>query len=312
MNRIEKVKSLTDSLQMAKNALKKDPIIAVGGMTYHNSPMALLRALSRDRDHVSGLTCVAGPMTALPVDYLCAAGMLERCMAAYIGFEELGLAPNFRTAVQDGRVEVWECDETMIVAGLEAAARGLPCGITRAGIGTDLLKVNPNVKEFAEPLSGEKVVAVPPLKPALTLLHVQKADPFGNCINEGPIFLDRLMAQAAKRYGGMVIVSTEELQDNESIISNPQAVSLPSVLVDTVVEIPWGAHPCSSNGRYSNDADHIAEYFKMTKEGFQAYFQKYVLDIQTPADYVTKIGVQHLEHLRLKGGHLEHLRLKGG
>ncbi len=302
MDRMDKVKSLTDTIQMATNALKKDPCIAIGGMTYHNSPMALLRALSQDRDHLGGLTCVAGPMTALPVDYLCAAGMLKRCMAAYIGFEELGLAPNFRSAVQDGRVEVWECDETMIVAGLEAAARGLPCGITRAGIGTDLLRVNPSVKEFAEPLSGEKLVAVPPIKPALTLLHVQKADPFGNCINEGPIFLDRLMAQATKRYGGLVIVSTEELQDNESIVANPSVVSLPSVLVDVVVEIPWGAHPCSSNGRYRYDADHIAEYFRMTKEGFQSYFQKYVQGVQTPADHVAQVGAQHLEHLRLKGG----------
>lgn len=302
MGRIEKVKSLSDIVQMAKNALKKDPTIAVGGMTYHNSPMALLRALSRDRDQISGLTCVAGPMTAVPVDYLCAAGMLKRCMSAYVGFEELGLAPNFRSAVQDGRVEVWECDETMIVAGLEAAARGLPCGITRAGIGTDLLKVNPSVREFAEPLSGEKVVAVPPLKPGLTLLHVQKADPFGNCINEGPIFLDRLMAQATKRYGGVVIVSTEELQDNGSIVANPWTVSLPSVLVDAVVEIHWGAHPCSSNGRYRYDADHMIEYFRMTKDGFQTYFQKYVLDVQTPADYVAQIGAQHLEQLRLNGG----------
>ncbi len=302
MGRINKVKSLADTVQMAKNALKKDPIIAVGGMTYHNSPMALVRALSRDRDQINGLICVAGPMTAVPVDYLCAAGMLKRCMAAYVGFEELGLAPNFRAAVQEGRVEVWECDETMIMAGLEAAARGLPCGITRAGIGTDLLKVNPSVKEFAEPLSGEKVVAIPPLRPALTLLHAQKADPFGNCVNEGPIFLDRLMAEATKRYGGVVIVSTEDLQDNESIISNPWAVSLPSVLVDAVVKIPWGAHPCSSNGRYCYDANHIVEYFKMTKDGFQGYFKKYVQDIQTPADYIAQIGAQHLEHLRLKGG----------
>lgn len=241
-------------------------------------------------------------MTALPVDYLCAAKMLKRCMAAYVGFEEMGLAPNFRAAVQNGQVEVWECDETMIVAGLEAAARGLPCGLTRAGIGTDLLKVNPSVKEFVEPLSREKVVAVPPIKPALTLLHVQKADPFGNCVNEGPIFLDRLMAQATKRIGGMVIASTEEILDNESIVSNPWVVSLPSVLVDAVVEIPWGAHPCSSNGRYSYDADHIMEYFNLTKEGFQGYFKKYVLDMQTHADYVAQFRTEHLERLRMKRG----------
>src|SRR5271157_834601 len=258
-NRTEKVRSLEKCIEMTKSVLIEKPFLAIGGMTNHNCPMALVRALSCQREQVNGITVSGGPMMSLPMDYLAAAGMLKKCVAAYVSFEQLGLAPNFRTAVQNGEVEVWECDETMIVAGFEAAAKGLPCGITRAGIGTDLLQVNAELKEFADPISGEKVIAVPPLKPAVAFLHVQKADAFGNCINEGPIFLDRLIAQATKRSGGIVIASTEEIQDHAATIADPWKVTFPSILIDAVVEIPWGAHPCSSNGRYRCDDESLED-----------------------------------------------------
>src|SRR5207237_1351599 len=70
------------------------PSLWVGGMHMHNVPMALVRECIRQGKRFE--TLYAGPSVSLPAELLLGAGLVERVVCSYIGFEHLGLAPVFR------------------------------------------------------------------------------------------------------------------------------------------------------------------------------------------------------------------------
>src|SRR5215218_8745158 len=82
----------------------------VGGMHMHNVPMALVRECVRQGKRFE--TFFAGPSSSLAAELLIGAGLVERVVVGYIGFEHIGLAPVFRRAVEDGKskIEFTEAD----------------------------------------------------------------------------------------------------------------------------------------------------------------------------------------------------------
>src|SRR5438128_12197691 len=76
----------------------------VGGMHMHNVPMALVRECIRQGKRFE--TLYAGPSVSLPAELLLGAGLVERVVCSYIGFEHLGLAPVFRRAAESGSPNV--------------------------------------------------------------------------------------------------------------------------------------------------------------------------------------------------------------
>src|SRR3954469_2383996 len=79
------------------------PSLVIGGMHLHNMPMALVRELVRQRADHRIATLIAGPAAGLGADLLIGAGLVERAVVSYIGFEHFGLAPAFRRAVAENR-----------------------------------------------------------------------------------------------------------------------------------------------------------------------------------------------------------------
>jgi glutaconate CoA-transferase subunit A len=57
------------------------------------------------------------------------------------------------------------------------------------------------------------------------------------------------MAEASS----FVIASVDRLISNRVVREEPFRRTVPSYLVDVVVEVPFGAHPCSSMGFYLHD-----------------------------------------------------------
>lgn len=82
---------------------------------------------------------------------------------------------------------------------------------------------------------------------------------------------------------------------------------IPYFLVDAVVEVPWGSHPCNMPYLYYFDEEHIAEWLQLsrTDEGVEQYLEKYVYSVDTFEEYLEKIGgIKKLNYLKK----LEHLR----
>jgi len=242
--------------------------IALGGLWSHNAPTALVRELVRR--HACDLTLSAAPAAGFAVDLMIAGGGVACGYLPNVTFEHLGLAPAFRRAVEGGELELVECDEASLVGGYRAAAAGLPFQPVVSIAGTALAAASPAL--VAADRGGVAVLEVPPLAPDVVLLHAQEGDVHGNVRHLGSVFADRVLAKAARR---AVVVSVDRLVDNEEIRRDPKATTIPGYLVTHVVEAPFGAHPCSSHGRYDADEEHIRGYLEA---GWNAYRDRFVID----------------------------------
>jgi glutaconate CoA-transferase subunit A len=248
--------------------LRDGAMVAIGGSLFHNKPMSLVREIARRG--VRDLTLVAVTQASIDVDLLVAAGCVAEIRVPYLGLEQFGLALNVRRRAAAGQVRMWDCDETQVIAGMEAAAKDLPSGLTKTGVGTDLPRSNPDLKEVVDAFTGEPMIAVPAIRPDVALLHATQGDRWGNLAYAGYPFSDVLIAEATRRCGGKVIASVDELVPPSKFSGDPFHADIAHILVDAVVEAPWGAHPCSSHGNYQYDDGHLAHYQQRARAGEEA------------------------------------------
>ena len=205
------------SLREAAASVSDGSIVAVGGLSYYGAPMSLIRELIRQK--VRDLTLVTAAVTSLQADLLIAAGAIRKIIAPYVAFEELGLAPAFRRAVETGAIEVVECGEAFLGYGLKAAASGAPFyALPKAVAATDCARVNSLYRPCRDPFTGEEAFCVPAIRPDIALLHVSCVDQIGNLGCGQLRFMDALLARASKR----VIATADELSDACTVKSHFQ------------------------------------------------------------------------------------------
>lgn len=267
--------------------------IGIGGWGARRKPMALIRALCDS--NVRDLTVVSfgGP----DVGMLCSAGKLRKLYFGFVSLDVIALEPHFRRAREQGEIEVVELDEGMIQWGLRAAAYRLPFLPTRAGLGSDVEKVNPELRRIRSPYDdGEYLLAMPALKLDIALLHANRADARGNTQVLGPDpYFDDLFAGAADR----CYVSCEEIVPTERFagLGCVHTLVLHRGLVHGVVETPFGAHPTWCPPDYGIDRAHLDLYAKAAApDAWSAYRDAYLDRDQTA--YVEAVGgARHLEQL---------------
>jgi glutaconate CoA-transferase subunit A len=267
--------------------------VAIGGSSLSRKPMALVRALARsNRRDLRLIVNVGGP----EVDLLIGTGKVAEVIYAFVGFEVMGLAPHFRWARQDGSVRFQEWSEFTIMAGLDATIKRLPFLPTRAGLGTDLLKVNHAFKTFQDPFRGETLVAVPALRPDVALLHVNLADPQGNGVVLGDGHMDALCAKAAAQ----TFLSAEQILLPERLQTYGRDVHIFRTAVTGVVESRWGAHFTGCAPDYRADLNHVREYLAAARErsSWHEYLEKYVF--VDDREYTKRLGGEHTLGERLR------------
>jgi len=274
------------SAEEALAELKDGDTLLIGGSLFHNKPMRLIREIIRRG--LRDLVVVSTPQASIDVDILIGAGCAAEVRVPYLGFEYLGLAPCFRAAAAKGAVRAWECDETLLITALEATAKSLPSGLARAGVGTDLPKLNSDLKVIADPFTGAPVMAVAALRPDLTILHAAQGDRYGNLRYAGYPFADPFLAEATVQGGGKVVASVDEIVSNQSFNADPFKTGVPGMLVHAVVHAPYGAHPCSSHGSYQYDEGAMLDYLAAAQdeEGLRAYLSARVDGAPTQASYL--------------------------
>ena len=285
----ERTQRIIDEVTAA-NWVQDGMTIAVGSP----APMALLRQIIRRG--VKNLTIVDSGVT---LDLLIAAGCARKVVSYYAGSGfGVPVAPAFRRAVERGEIEVWECEEGILTTGLQAAAQALPFLPWRGGVGTSLPEVNKDLKVMQDPIRGETLLAVPPIKPDVTLLHAATADAYGNVQHcGGPGWLDLFLYRAADR----TIVQVEKIIPNEEIRANPWATTIGGA--DAVVRAPYGAHPFYSRGYYVQDNEHLRQYLEASAaqenrpEPLTQYLNHYCREPATLGDYLERIGIKRLLEL---------------
>lgn len=255
--------------------LRDDMTIGIGGWGPRRKPMALIREILRSE--LKDLTIVA--YGGADVGMLCAAGKVRKLVFAFVSLDFIPLEPYFRKARQEAAIEVMEIDEGMLLLGLRAAAMRVPFIPTAVGLGTDVLRLNPELKLIASPYAdGKDWVAMPALKLDAALVHVDRADARGICQIEGPDhYMDDLFVRAAEQ----AYVSCDELVNADWLHAHPEkarAVFWERNRTTGVVHLPGGAHPSSCAPLYGFDVGHFKAYNASASEpdGWQAYRQHYI------------------------------------
>jgi len=268
------VTSKVVSLDAAVGRLRSGMTIGIGGWGSRRKPMALVRALLRS--DLTDLTVVSygGPDVGL----LAAAGKISRLVTGFVSLDSIPLEPNYRRVRQAGRLPVTEVDEGMLYWGLLAAAHRLPYLPIRAGLGSDVLRINPSLQTvrspYPDPWGGGELVAMPALRLDAALVHMNRADERGNAQCLGPdAYFDDLFCAAAE----YSVVSCERLVSFAD--AAPHSLLLSRMVVDAVVETPNGAHFTSCAPDYGRDEDFQRRYVSAAAdEPSWAAFRRTYLD----------------------------------
>jgi glutaconate CoA-transferase subunit A len=259
--------------------------VGIGGWGSRRKPMSLVRAILRS--DVKDLTVVAygGPDVGL----LCAAGKVRKVIYGFVSLDSIPLEPHFRAARQSGAIEAMELDEGMFQWGLYAAALRLPFLPTRAGLGSDVMRINPELATVTSPYDGEEVVAMPALPLDVALVHMNRADASGNGQFLGPDpYFDDLFCMAARRR----FLSCERLVATEDFVKEGpvQSLRINRMMTDGVVEAPHGAHFTSCDPDYERDEELQREYAAAAGDPEAwATFRRTYLDLASEAEYQERV-----------------------
>jgi acyl CoA:acetate/3-ketoacid CoA transferase alpha subunit len=234
--------------------------------------MSLVRAIARSPLKDLTLVSYGGPDVGL----LCAVGKVKRVIFGFVTLDSIPLEPHFRRARESGAIEATEYDEGMFYLGLLAAAWRVPFLPTRAGLGSDVLTVNPTLRTVRSPYGEEEVLAVPPLKLDAAVVHMNRADARGNAqfLGPDPYFDDLFLMAADKRF-----VSCERIVATEDFLKEGpvQSLRINRSMVDGVVEAPRGAHFTSCEPDYARDEAFQKEYAGATEaHTWDAFRMRYV------------------------------------
>jgi acyl CoA:acetate/3-ketoacid CoA transferase alpha subunit len=260
--------------------------LAIGGFGHIRVPMAVIYEIIRQgRQSLA----VAGKTAVHDIDVLIGAGCVAKVECAYaFGHELRGLSPAGRRAVESGQVQVVaEISNGGYQWRFLAGMMGIPFIPVRNLMGTDTFEKS-SAKRVRDPWSGKPVTLVPAAYPDVALFHVPRCDKYGNAQIDGILVEDFELARAARR----VIITTEEIVDEEEIRRDPRQTVIPFYVVDAVCEAPYGAHPTLMPYRYFFDEAHIHEWLTLsrTQAGVQEYLAKYIHGVPDFDAYLELVG----------------------
>jgi len=284
----EKVMSLTEAVTLIPDNVH----VAIGGCHYSRTPIALIWEIIRQKK--SGLV-FSKSITATEGDLLLVAGTTRHIITSWFSpGVTWGVSRIMRHFVQSGEATYEEWSHMSLGLRYRAAAMGVPFLPTRSMLGSDVYKQLTDIKEMQCPFTGDKLALVPALHPDVAIIHVQKADSYGNAQITGFPFMDKDIALAADR----VILTAEQIIDNHEIRRTPDRTDIPFFCVDAVVEVPYGCVPHECYAAYEPEFNHMDMYVKLmmerSTEGVQEYLDKYVYAPQTFDDYLSLFKVKDI------------------
>ncbi len=270
--------------------------VALGLQMEQMIPFAAGHEIIRQKKR--GLTLI-GPISDILFDQLIGAGCAEKVIAAWVGNVMMGSAYNFRRAVEEQGLKIFNMTNFTVALALQAAAMGVPFLPTRSALGSETTKGNHFFYQIISPFEPKETLwAVRALAPDVTIVHVQRADREGNahCWGNFGVMLEGV--RAAKR----VIVTAEEIVEPEVIASDPNRTVIPGFLVNAVVECSLGAHPSPVQGYYNRDDAFFREYHEQTKTkaDTDAWLDRWIYKLAGREEYAVNLGEGRTEALGVK------------
>lgn len=289
-----KARPLRDKRMSAADAarlVRDGDHVAVGGCLYSRTPLVTLREVLRQRRR--GLV-LSRSLMCYEAELFLVAGASRELVTSWVGIGlPWGLSRIVREFVEGGRARLEEWSHLAIGLRYHAGAMGVPFLPTLSMLGSDLLRTT-SARTMTCPFTGEQLCLVPALVPDVALIHVHRADCFGNAQIDGYPHMDADVAAAT----ATVILSAEEIVDPDEIRRTADRTVIPFFAVDAVVEAPYGAYPHECYGLYEADLDHIDGYARRVAAGgagaVGAYLDEYVYGPATFAEYLDLFGAGRL------------------
>ena len=233
-------------------------------------------------------------------DQLIAADCVSKLVASFFASGSAGSLYEIRRRIENHdpvALEVEEYSHYGMVCRYQAGAAGLPFFPLRSYAGSDLPKINPNIRLVDDPFGGGSVYVVPPLNPDVTIIHAQRADRSGNVQIWGIAGVQQEAVYAAKK----AIVVVEEIVDDDVIRSDPSRTLVPAHAVDAVVLCPRGAHPSYAQGYYDRDCAFYRRWTAISKDPQQlrTWLKEWVLTTGDHAEYLEKLGEEYWADLEV-------------
>jgi glutaconate CoA-transferase subunit A len=210
-------------------------------------------------------------------DQLIGMGAAERLVFSWGGNPGVGSLHRLRDAVENGwpgPLELIEHSHAAMANAYDAGAANLPFAVLRGYLGTDLPRVNRNIRTIRCPFTDEELAAVPAIRPDVSIIHAQRADAEGNVLLEGIVGVQKQAVLAARR----ALVTVEERVESFGPRS-PNSVILPAWTLSAISVVPRGAHPSYAHGYYKRDNGFYIAWDKIARErdSFQAWMREHVL-----------------------------------
>jgi glutaconate CoA-transferase, subunit A len=227
--------------------------LGIGGVHLSRLPIALIKQIlaSGKKDFV--FTSWGG---GLPLELFLAANAVRKLIFCFSSLDIFGLAPRFREALEQNKIEIEEWTALAMAQGLHAAHFNLPEMPFQIPAGSDLMKTGTFWKETVSAFTGKPIAQASRLDVDVLLLHAQRADRAGNIEIQGARGYDPALVAAAKK----VAVTVEQVVDTGKLGDAPRAFVLPKEFVTAVAEVPWGAYPTSCLPYYSTDYQELLGY----------------------------------------------------
>jgi glutaconate CoA-transferase subunit A len=299
-----KAKSAAEKLTTVEDAVgrvRDGDHVAVGGCLFSRTPMALVREILRQRRR--GLT-LSRNLMCTEGEFLMVAGGVERVVTAWMSIGlPWGVSKILRHYVESGAVAFEEWSHLALGLRFRAAAMGVPFLPALTMLGSDLMEVG-GLRTIADPYSGERLAAVPALFPDVALLHVHRADRFGNCQIDGYPHMDADIARAAST----VLVTAEEIIPEEETRRYPERTVIPGFAVDALVRVPFGSFPHECYALYEADYEHFGQYTAAIDargpDAVADYLDRYAFAPPTFDDYLDLFGGARLAEQQRKAREL--------
>jgi glutaconate CoA-transferase, subunit A len=227
--------------------------VGIGGVHLSRLPIALIKqVLGAGRKDFVFASWGGG----LPLELFLEANAVRKLIFCFSSLDIFGLAPRFRQALEQNKIEIEEWTALAMAQGLHAAHFNLPEMPFQIPTGSDLMKTGAFWKETVSAFTGKPLAQASRLDVDVLLLHAQRADSAGNIEIQGARGYDLALLAASKK----VAVTVEEIVDVGKLGEAPRSFVLPKEFVTAVAEVPWGAYPTSCLPYYSTDYQELLDY----------------------------------------------------